>query len=326
MKKFRIVITHKLPLVIVSTVMIVSLVLLTSHSAMGEQSQTVKYTPVPSPEVPQSIKFCGQTINFDRQDMYERFDREMLSLLYGHTNTQLMLKRANKYFPIMAPILKENGIPEDVLYLACIESVLSPRALSPAKAGGIWQFMPSTGQSYGLEVNDDVDERYNLEKATAAACRYLKNAYAKYKDWPTVMASYNAGMGRISGELSKQQQNSSLDLFLTEETSRYVFRIMALQQIFSDPAKYGFILTKDQFYQPVDCEIVEVSEPISDWAAWAKKYGISYLQLRDENPWIRSNKLPNKSGKTYKIRVPKKESLNRSTGNKSIYNPKWVSR
>ena len=296
-------------------------------SAPATVAQQVSgHTPAPSPTVPSSVNFCGKTIDLDRQDMFERYDRELMSLIYGHTNTLLMLKRANKYFPIMAPILKENGIPEEFLYLACIESVLSNRALSPAKAAGIWQFMPSTGTQYGLEVGDEVDERYNLEKATAAACKYFKTAYNKYGDWPTVMASYNAGMGRISSELSKQLQNSSFDLYLTEETSRYVFRIMAMQQIFKDPAKYGFRLREDQFYQPVACDIVEVSEPVSDWAAWAKNKGITYAQLREENPWIRSNKLTNKTRKTYKVRVPKKDSLKRSTGNKTVYDPKWVSK
>lgn len=299
---------------------LISLFSLTSFAA-----QPVTYTPVPAPDIPRTLSFCGQKIDLDRPDMFERYDRELLSLLYGHTNTLLMLKRANKLFPIMAPILKENGVPEDVLYLACVESTLNNRALSPAKAGGIWQFMPSTGTSYGLEVNEEVDERYNLEKATAAACRYLKNAYQTYGDWPTVMASYNAGKGRISGELSKQKQDSSFDLYLTEETSRYVFRIMALAEIFKNPQKYGFRISADQFYQPVDCDIVEVTGPIADWATWAKKHGISYAQLREENPWIRSTKLTNKNGKTYKVRIPKKESLKRSTGNKQLFNSSWAS-
>lgn len=144
--------------------------------------------------------------------MYERFDRELTSLTYTHGNTMLIIKRANRYFPVMAPILKRNGVPLDVLYLACVESSLNPRAYSPAKAAGIWQFIASTAKQYGLEVNDEVDERYDLEKATAAACRYLKKAYEKYGDWPTVFASYNGGMTRISKELEAQGVDNAFDL------------------------------------------------------------------------------------------------------------------
>lgn len=284
----------------------------------------VKHTAAPSPTVPQSIQFCGKDISLDRTDMFERYDRELTSLVYGHGNTLLMLKRANKYFPVMAPILKANGIPEDFLYLACVESTLSNRAYSPAKAAGIWQFLASTGQSYGLEVNDEVDERYNLEKATAAACSYFKKAYSKYGDWPTVMASFNGGMGRISGELGKQMQNSSFDIYLTEETSRYVFRIMALAEIFKNPAAFGFRLLPEQFYQPVEYETVTVSGPVEDWVAWAKNHGISYAQLREENPWIRSTKLTNRERKTYKVRVPTKDSLSRSEAGIKLYNPSWA--
>lgn len=289
-----------------------SLVILTSCASTTMAQLNVQHTPVPSPVIPASIDFCGQEIKLDRNDMFERYDRELTSLVYGHGNTLLMLKRANKYFPIMAPILKANGIPEDFLYLACVESTLSNRALSPAKAAGIWQFLASTAQQYGLEVSDEVDERYNLEKATAAATRFFKSAYSKYGDWPTVMASFNGGMGRISSELGKQMQKSSFDLYLTEETSRYVFRIMALAEIFKNPGAYGFILAPEQLYQPVECEVVTVSGPVADWAAWAANYGISYAQLREENPWIRSTKLTNRNGKTYHVRVPKKDSLYRN--------------
>lgn len=270
------------------------------------------------------MKFCGQTVDLDRVDMFERFDRELTSLVYGHSNTLLTIKRANKYFPVMAPILRANGVPEDMLYLACVESYLNHRAYSPAKAAGFWQFIPSTAKQYGLEVSDEVDERYDLEKATAAACRYLKNGYTKYGDWPTVMASFNGGMGRISSELDKQHANDSYDLYLTEETSRYVFRIMAMKAVMENPATFGFHLTADQLYQPVECEIVTVSGPVEDWPAWAQDHGVSYAQLREENPWIRAKQLTNKDGKTYKVRVPKHDSLYRSKQHKTTYNPNWV--
>lgn len=283
-----------------------------------------EFSKVFNPKIPGKMNFAGQVIDLNRIDMFERFDRELTSLVYSHGNTLLTLKRANKYFPVMAPILRRNGVPEDLLYLACVESYLNHRAYSPAKAAGFWQFIPSTATQYGLEVSDEVDERYNLEKATAAACRYLKNAYQKYGDWPTVMASFNGGMGRISSELEKQQADNSFDLYLTEETSRYVFRIMAMKAVLENPTAFGFDLTKDQFYQPVDCDIVEVSEPIEDWPTWAKQYGVTYAQLREENPWIRAKKLTNKAGKTYQVRIPRRSSLNRTTNKSKLYNPNWV--
>jgi hypothetical protein len=256
--------------------------------------------------------------------MFERFDRELTSLVYGHSNTLLTIKRANKYFPVMAPVLKANGVPQDVLYLACVESYLNQRAYSGAKAAGMWQFLAATAKQYGLEVTDEVDERYHLEKATAAACRYLKAAYAKYGNWESAMASYNGGQGRISSELEKQLTDSSFDLYLTDETSRYVFRIMAMKAVFDNPRTFGFYLTADQLYQPVKCSIVEVSESVEDWPTWAKEHHITYAQLREENPWIRAKTLTNKSGKTYEVRVPEKSSLKRSTAKQTTYNSNWI--
>lgn len=282
------------------------------------------FSTVENPDVPLSIDFAGQKIDLDRIDMFERLDRELTSMTYTHGNTLLLLKRANRYFPELTPILKKNGVPLDMIYLACIESTLNPRAYSSAKAAGLWQFIPETAKQYGLEVNEWVDERYNTEKATDAACRYLKKAYQKYGNWESVAASYNGGMGRISSELSKQLASSAFDLYLVEETSRYMFRILAAKLIMENPAAYGFRLDRHQLYQPIECDEVEVSEPVEDWPTWAKEHGISFYQLREANPWIRSKTLPNKSGKTYSVKIPKKESLYRSKQKKSVYNKNWV--
>lgn len=286
--------------------------------------RVTEVSPVISPEIPTSMTFAGKKIDLDPTHMWERLDRELTAMSYTHGNTLLGIKRANKYFPIIAPILKKNGVPEDIIYLAVIESTLNPRALSGAKAGGIWQFMPSTAKEYGLEVNDYVDERYNIEKATEAACRYLKNAYARYGNWESVAASYNGGMARITNELSAQQVSSAYDLYLADETMRYMFRLLAMKLIMEKPQDYGFLLTSDQLYQPVEYKVVEVSTPVDDWAAWAKYAGIDYMTLREHNPWIRAKSLPNKAGKTYKVNIPKKESLSHSKQKKTVYNPAWV--
>ncbi len=284
------------------------------------------FSDVHNPEIPASMTFAGKSVNLDKTDMYERLDRELTSMAYTHGNTLLTIKRANRYFPVMAPILQKNGIPEDLLYLACIESYLNPKAVSPAKAAGIWQFMPATAREHGLEVNDYVDERYNVEKATAAACKYLKSAYAKYGNWESVAAAYNGGQARISRELAAQNARSAYDLYLTDETARYMFRLLAMKMVMDNPAEYGFRLSAKQLYQPYEYEVVEVKGPVDDWATWATAKGINYRMLREYNPWIRAKSLPNKSGKTYRVYVPKAESLLRSKQKTHVYNRKWISK
>lgn len=281
-------------------------------------------TEAVSPAVPGKVRFADVDIDLDRTDMWERLDRELTSMTFTHGTTFLTLKRANRYFPAIIPILEECGVPSDLVYLACIESNLNPIAVSPAKAAGIWQFMPATAREYGLEVNDYVDERYHIGKATRAACRYLKSAYAKYGNWESAAASYNAGMGRISSELASQLASSSFDLYLNPETSRYVFRILAMKLILEHPAKYGFRLRADQLYQPLQSDTVHVSTPVESWPQWAADHGINYLTLREANPWIRAKSLPNKSGKTYIIDIPTPQSLRRSEQHRHTYRKEWI--
>ncbi|MDE6270670.1 MAG: lytic transglycosylase domain-containing protein, partial [Muribaculaceae bacterium] len=246
---------------------ILSLLVCAACAPLQAQTQSTVYTRVVSPTIPRTTTLCGQKVDLDRTDMYERFDRELTSMLYGHGNTMLTIKRANELFPVMAPILKANGVPLDMLYLACIESTLDPRAVSPAKAAGIWQFMPATAKQYGLEVSDEVDERFNIEKATAAACRYFKNSLSKYGgNWASVMASYNAGPARVTTELDKQQATDAYDLYLNPETSRYLFRVLAMKTIMENPGAYGYMLRRDQLYFPQEYKEEKVSGPVDDWA------------------------------------------------------------
>lgn len=258
-----------------------------------------------TPKVPASMTFAGETYRFDRSDLYERMDRELIAFTYTHSTSTLMLKRADRIFKEVVPILKENGVPEDLKYLMVIESNLDPSAKSSAGAAGLWQFMPATAREYGLEVNTNVDERYNIEKETVAACKYLKSAYQKYGDWMTVAASYNAGQGGISSKLNSQRQASALDLWLVDETSRYMFRILAAKMMFENPMSFGFNITADDKYKEVKIkEVVTVTNEISDLVSFAEKYGISFAQLKRANLWLREAKLNNASHKKYLIKIP----------------------
>lgn len=255
------------------------------------------------PSVPKQAVFAGQTIKFDRSDLYERMDRELLSFTYMHSNSILTLKRSERYFSQIVPVLKKYGIPEDLKYLMVIESSLDPKAVSKTGAAGLWQFTKATAATYGLEVNSEVDERYNVEKETEAACKYLKKAHGLYGDWFTAAASYNAGLNGISRRLEEQHQKSALNLWMTEETTRYMFRLIAAKMMFEDPAAFGFSVSERYPYYPPK-EVVEVNTPIQSLVSFAEEHGISYLALKEANLWLRSDKLTNKNAKTYRIVIP----------------------
>ncbi|MDD4968282.1 MAG: lytic transglycosylase domain-containing protein [Paludibacter sp.] len=280
--------------------------------------------PIYSFPIPSKMEFAGQSISLERYDMRERFDREQIVIGFNHSTSILIIKRANRFFPIIEPILKENGVPDDFKYLAVIECNLDLRAVSGAGAAGLWQLMPKTAQQFGLEVNDEVDERYHIERSTIAACKYFKSAYNKYKNWTTVAASYNAGMGRISSEKENQQVDEAFDLLLNSETSRYVFRILAMKQFLENPKAFGYTLGRDQFYQNINTKEILLQEPVADWTAWAAQKGISYSQLKDFNVWLRDRKLTNKTGKVYILKIPVKEDLMFNPAKIKIHNPMWV--
>jgi hypothetical protein len=253
-------------------------------------------------KLPENPTFAGEPIPIQDADVYERFDRELLVNTYWQSNGILLIKRAKKYFPIIEPILKEEGVPDDFKYLALAESALL-NVTSPAGAKGFWQIMPATARDYGLEVNGNVDERFHIEKATRFACEYLKSAKEKFGSWALAAASYNAGRSYIINELDRQEANGYYDLLLGEETSRYVFRIAAMKTIFENPKQFGFHIDEDHYYKPLAFKTVEVDSAVSNLAALAKNYGMSYKVLKIFNPWLRENKLRNRSGKLYQIKI-----------------------
>ena len=277
------------------------------------------------PRVPDYVAFAGDTIRFDRADLRERMDRELIAFCYSHTNSTLMIKRANRYFPQIEPLLKAAGVPDDLKYLMVIESNVDPKAVSSAGAAGLWQFMRETGRGYGLVVDSEVDERYNVEKATLAACKYFKEAYARYKDWMTVAASYNAGQGGISKRLTDQHQDTALDLWLVEETSRYMFRILAAKLYFTNPAAFGFTFTREDLYPYIPPrEEIEIRGPINDLVEFAERYGVSYYDLKQANLWLRDSKLVNKDRRTYFIAIPDVESEKYDPSKTRVHDMAWV--
>ena len=304
-----------------------SIPLLMGHQQLSNkelpQAQVAALAVVP--EVPTEVKFADEVIRLDRADLRERMDREITAFTYSHQLTLLMIKRANRYFPIVEPILKECGVPDDLKYLMVIESNLSPTAKSPAGAAGLWQFMQTTGREYGLEVNVNIDERYNVEKATRAACEYLKESYSLYGDWMTVAASYNAGQSGISRRLEQQGTTRAMDLWLVEETSRYMFRILTAKLVLENPKAYGFVLKRSQLYPYIaPKEIITTTKQIDDLAAFARHHGVTIAQLKEENPWLREYTMNNKSGRTYHIRIPDAKALHYDPQKTKPHNPAWV--
>jgi membrane-bound lytic murein transglycosylase D len=257
----------------------------------------------PAKNFPMQIDFAGEKTPTNIADVYERLDREIITNTNYHTNSILVLKRANKVFPIIEPILAKYGVPDDFKYLAVIESSLV-NAVSPAGARGVWQFMPATAKEKGLEVTDEVDERYHLVKSTEAACVYLLDAKQKFGSWTLAAASYNGGMSGVQRQLESQGVSSYYDVLLTEETSRYVFRILALKEIMTNPEAYGFKLPKETLYENIPTRTIEIDSTINDFASFATEQGINYKILKLHNPWLRDKKLVNKSRKKYLIEIP----------------------
>ena len=254
-------------------------------------------------KIPNSLSFAGEKVPTELDDIKERMDRELLVNTYWQSNGLLLIKRAHKYFPLIEPLLKKYGIPDDFKYLAVAESGLENNS-SPAGAAGFWHFLKSSAKEYGLEVNQNVDERYNLEKSTKVAAEYLKKSKKRFGTWTLAAAAYNAGNARIARNLKKQQVTNYYDLLLNSETSRYVFRIVALKEVLSNPRKYGFEFEEDDLYNLPDIKTVKVDTVITNIASFAKKFKTNYKELKLNNAWLRENKLNNKSRKLYKIKIP----------------------
>lgn len=271
--------------------------------ALPEVNESSYPLQVVSPDLPASISFAGEDVPLNIPDVRERFDRELQINTYLHSSTIFMIKRASRWLPQIEAILKEHGIPDDFKYMPMIESALI-NDVSPREAVGFWQILKGSGKELGLEITKEVDERYDPLKSTVAACKYLQQAYSKFNNWTLAAASYDRGMYGLRNSLENQKVNSYYDLYLNDETSRYIFRILAIKEIYEHQDKYGFKLKSEQLYQEEKLRFVEVTETVKNLVAFAEEQGTNYKLLKRHNPWLREQSLTVRKNKTYRIALP----------------------
>lgn len=270
----------------------------------NRKAKVNKPDSIHAPKLPQKLAFAGEEVPMEDFDVRERFDRELMINTFWHSQTLYTIKKTQRFVPRIEAVLKQNGVPDDLKYLAIAESGLA-NAISPAKAAGFWQFLETTGKRYGLEINEEVDERFHLEKATEAAAKYLKDSKEKLGNWTLAAAAYNMGENGVANAIEKQGVDNYYDLLLNDETSRYMFRILAIKEIYSNPNNYGFVLDSADYYPAIPSYTVEVDSAINNLAQFALDNGTTYKVLKLLNPWLRKPYLKNKSKKTYIISLPK---------------------
>jgi membrane-bound lytic murein transglycosylase D len=274
-------------------------------TAPNPELQTHKGYKIKALKLPKGLNLAGERVPIEINDVKERMERELLVNTYWQSNGILLLKRVNRYFPILEPLLAKYNLPDDFKFLALAESAFTDET-SSAGAAGIWHFMRTTGKEYGLEINENVDERYNIEKSTKVAAEYLIKAKEKLGSWTLAAAAYNAGNRGVSRRLEAQEVNNYYDVKLPDETERYIFRILALKEIITNPKKYGFIFDKEDLYTRKETRLVKVDTAISNLTLFAKEFGMNYKELKIHNPWLREHKLNNKSRRLYEVKIPLK--------------------
>lgn len=280
-------------------------------SAKNQQQEMPEYEEsmplAASWAIPENVAFAGEVMPLQNFDTRESLDRELNATAYRHGSTLLTIKRAGRYFPEIEKTLKEYGVPDDFKYLACAESDLS-NAISPAGATGFWQIMEATGKESGMMINREVDERYDLDKSTRFACKYFLKAYERYGSWTMAAASYNNGFSGLNEQVDIQKETNYYDLLLNEETARYLFRIVALKLVMTEPARYGFNIRAEEMYKPVPYREVTVDTTITSFEQFARQHDTNYKILKYLNPWLRKPFLTNSEGRDYIIRVPEKDA------------------
>lgn len=291
----------------------------TQHNTPNDNIPNLYQNHAGSPMLPNTLELAGEQVPLDVYYVREALDKELIINCYQHSKTIQIIKRAARYFPVIEPILKEEGVPDDFKYLCVAESGLE-NVVSPAKAAGFWQFLASTAKIYGLEVSDEVDERYNLEKATHAACKYLKNAKASLGSWSLAAAAYNMGEANLKKNIENQNINNYWDLYLNQETSRYIYRILSYKLIMENPVDYGYGYCQANLYHPIPCKEITVTSPLPSLYDFAKAQGVSYKELKFLNPWLRNSKI-SVAGKKYTLKIPEKNKNNYFDLYRHIPNP-----
>ena len=281
--------------------------LFTTSSTVSQNETQTSMLPqnIIRPPLPTTIDFAGESVPLHFFDVRESLQREMTIISYWHSSLIYTLQLANRFFPIIEPILKEEGVPDDFKYLCVAESNLQ-QVVSPAKAAGFWQFLEGTGKEYGLEINSEVDERYHIEKATRAACAYLKKSREKYGDWTMAAASYNVGHSNLDRQITRQKETTYYNLLLPEETSRYVYRAVVFKMILSNPTYYGFNVKSEELFAPLQWDEKTITGAVESWADFAKEHDTNYKLFKYFNPWLRDASLKNAAKKTYVVKIPKK--------------------
>ena len=272
-----------------------------SGSPNGQQEKPLQNVVIP--KLPTEADFAGERVPLEHFDVRESLQREMTIINYWHGSLSYIVQLAGRYKDMICKILEEEGVPQDFFYLCVAESSLQP-ATSPAGTKGYWQFLSTTAKEYGLEVSSEVDERYNWEKATRAACKYFKKGYEKYGTWTLAAASYNVGMANINSRIGYQSIDNYYDMQLPLETARYVYRAVAFKIIMNNLPAYGFNISEEDKYKPIECKEVVVNGPVANWSDFARKHNSNFKMIKMCNKWIRSNKLTNTQRKSYKVLVP----------------------
>lgn len=292
---------------ILLAILVIAIAIISYNGISTQEVQSItnvhKNYKIKALQVPTNLNLAGERVPLEIPDVRERMDRELLVNTYWQSNGLLLFKRANKYFPILEPLLKKYGLPDDFKFLALAESGFIDET-STAGAAGMWHFMKKTGKEFGLEINKNVDERYNIELATKVAAEYLKKSHERFGSWTLAAAAYNAGNYGIAKRLETQQVNNYYDALLPDETERYVFRILALKEILNNPEKYGFVFDAKDLYTLPETKTIKVDTAITNIASFAKNYGLTYKEFKIHNPWLRENHLNNKSRKLYEIKIP----------------------
>jgi hypothetical protein len=300
----------KKALFIISVFSILLLVVLIGGFSTHQCSRPGGESPLKKDEIqhitsiplPGELYFAGERVPLENFDVSESLERELMVNTYWHSQTLLFIKKSKRYFAAIEPILRDYNVPDDMKYLAVAESGLA-NVVSPAGATGFWQILDGTANDYRLEVNDEVDERFHLEKSTKAASQFLKDSYRKYGSWALAAASYNMGRGNIAKQIERQKSSDYYNMVLGDETGRYLYRLIALKLILEDPEKYGYYLARDQYYTEIPSTLVEVDSAITSMPDFAHYYGINYKMLKELNPWLRDDKLTNPYRKKYQIKI-----------------------